>query len=399
MHRLRKAHLLLGLVLAVAPTSAGSVAAQSRADRAPKRPVLPVGRDSNSARDYFYYGASQLDKHPEQAAAAFYWASRIDPTWADPLYGEYIALLLTQPTHVLTGYLTRDRKILRDSQILQIDSLAYEALLRNPFVDRRFDATLIQNWLYRLSDGTVTILDLDTSNPRLAAWLAYSYGRFAVAVTRYATALRQDPDDPTLQLERALPFVALGLNDSALAAVRASLAIYRGSDTARAAYMYESHAFAEYQLATLFERGQQPDSARAAYERALLDDITFHPAHRRLAGLCLAAGDTAGALREYTDATALDPGDATALFEFGAVTMAAGHPDSAVTLLRQASTAEPYYARPHYALGVIYERSGFVEEAVEEYGSFLRLVPSSMTAEIEAVRRRIEVLHGSPSKP
>jgi tetratricopeptide (TPR) repeat protein len=387
--------LLLALVL----TGVCPVGGQELPKGAPARPRLPADRDTNSAASYFYYASSVLDRAPERAAAGFYWAARLDPYWADPLYGGYIASLLGQPSHVLVGYLARRDKTLHDGAIQHIDSLAYLALIRNPFVDRRFDGVLLESWLNRETQGQVALRDLRAESPRFAGWLAYTYGHFEEAASEYAIALKRHPNDPTLQLQRALPFVALGLNDSALAAVRSALATYRGSDTTRTLRMYESHAFAEYSLGVLFERADQRDSAEAAYERSLLDDIGFYPAHRKLARLRLAAGDTTRARREYADAIALGPGDAVALYEFGMLSMSMGQADSALLLLQRAAAAEPYFARPHSALGLIYESSGFLQEAEEEYGSFLRLAPRSMTAEIDGVRRRLAALAASPDRP
>ncbi len=395
----RPGHGLLPVLLALLLVAPGGLQSQAPPKGAPPRPKLEASRDTNSAMSYFYYGSAILDKSPDRAAAAFYWAARLDPYWADPLYGEFIASLLGQSSHIIAGYLVRREKTLRDATVRHIDSLAYLALIRNPFVDRRFDGVLLETWLHRETQGQVTLHDLRANSARFAGWLEYTYGHFPDAAREYATALKENPADPTLQLQRVLPFVAMGLNDSALAAVRAALASYRGTDTTRALRMYESHAFAEYSLGVLFERADQPDSAAAAYERSLLDDVTFHPAHRKLARLRLAAGDSTRAMREYADAIALGPGDAVTLYEYGVLSMAVGRADSAALLLQRATVAEPFFAKPHSALGLLYESSGFLQEAAEEYGSFLRLAPRSMSAEIDGVRRRLAGLSASTSPP
>jgi tetratricopeptide (TPR) repeat protein len=394
---IRPVLLLIAPLLALVSANPGS--AQSGAERVPKRPELPADRDSNSSRDYFFYGASQISKRPERAAAAFYWAARLDPAWADPLYGQYIASLVAQPWRVIHGYLIEDDVIRRDPLILSIDAIEHRALMRNPFVDRRFDGVLLDTWANGVPNGQAALLELRSDYPRLAGWMSYTYGNFQEAAVQYRRAIKRYPDNPWLQFERVLPFVAMGRNDSALTAMRTSLSGFRESDSSRAGSMYRSRAFHEFSIGVLFERGELRDSATAAYERALLDDVTFYPAHLRLARMRLASGDTARALREYADATALNSGDPVALYEFGALSMAAGRVDSAVVLLKQASTVEPYFAQPHYALGVIYQNSGFVEEAAEEYGVYLRLVPRAMTDQIATVRRRIEGLTGTPAKP
>jgi tetratricopeptide (TPR) repeat protein len=255
---------------------------------------------------------------------------------------------------------------------------------------------MLELWLYRASGGDVSLLDLRQGRPRFSAWVSYTYGEYQKAADGYAELMRRHPDDPTLPLARALPFVALGQNDSAIASVRSALVRYRAADSANAMRMYESHWFAEYSLGVLFERGQQGDSAQAAYERALLEDVRFAPAHWRLAHLRIATGDTARALQELTDAAALDSTDAVSLYELGSLILAAGHSDSAVVLLKKSIAVEPYFMQPRFLLGRIYQISGFKEEAIAEYIAFLRIAPRSMPNEIAAVRRWITDLGGTP---
>jgi hypothetical protein len=92
---MRTTFVMLATLLAAAP-----VHAQRGAD-APRRPRLPVEADTNDARAYFQLGQEMLERRPAQAAEAFYWASQIDPAWADPVYGRYAALLMSNPRRLV----------------------------------------------------------------------------------------------------------------------------------------------------------------------------------------------------------------------------------------------------------------------------------------------------------
>ena len=386
------------LVLLLTGAGANTCAAQLGFDKVPNRPRLAVDRDTNSALDYYLYGNSVLDRDPRKAASAYYWASRLDPSWAAPLYGQYAALLLDQPPGDLTLYLTRKDRALRDPKVRRIDSLGYLAVLKNPLVDRRLDGVILSTWVFRETGGQAELRDLGMYDRRFAAWAAYARGDHKMAASVYAEVIKKHPHDPDLLFSRALAFVGLGQLDSARTAVRAALALERGAED-ESAYGWVSHTVAEYSMGYLFDLSEQRDSATAAYERALLDDVTFHPAHRQLARARLAAHDTAGALAEYVQAAHLAPQDAGYLYDLGVLLIAAGRADTGATVLLQAVALEPFYALPHFPLGVTYERSGFVDEAAEHFAAFLQLAPRSLAPAIAAARKRLAALTVMPPGP
>src|SRR5690242_7572572 len=64
----------------------------------PARPALGPGQDTNSADAYVALGISQMMDHPKVAAAAFFWATRLDPANGDAWYGRWAARLLDPDT-------------------------------------------------------------------------------------------------------------------------------------------------------------------------------------------------------------------------------------------------------------------------------------------------------------
>ena len=72
--------------LAVTVLLAPALRAQ-KAAKIPTRPRLDAGADTNDARNYYQFGVRMIDAKPEEASHAFYWASRIDPSSGEVLYG------------------------------------------------------------------------------------------------------------------------------------------------------------------------------------------------------------------------------------------------------------------------------------------------------------------------
>ena len=129
-------------ILVVALLAAVPLDAQ-RAGDVPRRPRLDAAADTNDARAYYRLGQQRLDRRPDEAAAAFYWASQIDPGWADPLYGRHVALLMSEPRR-LVRYWEGDRRTRTSAEVVAIDSLYFRALRIDPFVQRPFERELVR---------------------------------------------------------------------------------------------------------------------------------------------------------------------------------------------------------------------------------------------------------------
>lgn len=72
------------LALAAAFAVSATVHAQQ-----PPRPSVSRGADPTDWEAYFEIGDRDFKRSPQQAQAAFYWASRLDPTRAEPLFARW----------------------------------------------------------------------------------------------------------------------------------------------------------------------------------------------------------------------------------------------------------------------------------------------------------------------
>src|SRR5215213_11951746 len=118
------------ILLVVLVAQAVSAAAQG----APARPRLPGGADPNDWEAYYDYGVRMLNGNMVSAAAgAFYWAARLDPSRAEPLYASRVTIFRDDIGR-WERYLRDDPQTLKRPEMERADSLMGEAWLRNPFV-------------------------------------------------------------------------------------------------------------------------------------------------------------------------------------------------------------------------------------------------------------------------
>jgi tetratricopeptide (TPR) repeat protein len=375
------ARIALALLL---PTSfAAPLIAQRLGPELP-RPRAAVA-DTNDAEAYFDFGVSVFETDPKAAAAAFYWAGRINPASSDALYGRRVALLMTndglRKTFIDGGRRAHDSK-----EIRALDSLYLRALKLNPMLYRRLDQRLLKAYIVdeternvRRSGGQATRTEIDfavdewmrDAGSELRGWLAYSDGRFDDALSYYASAEKGVKFKAGLRIERGRIFGMIGQLDSAIAQFQLALTEMRSRDTKELVFFYDSKALFEHTIGTLLEQNGDLAGAREAYGKALQEDLSFYPAHQRLGLLALGTHDTTTALSELDLAVQVAGDEPFVRYVYGWALSSAGKYQEAREQLTKAVTLEPYFALPQVALGQVYERLNDAKNAQAAYAAFL----------------------------
>lgn len=328
------------------------------------RPGVQPGSDTNTAAVY-YQRAVELVRFSvklDTADMCLYWASRIDPSWADPLFLRGLVILRALRKDALaawrrTGSVRAAQQLgLSPRQRQRVDSLFHVAWARNPFLFTDLDAPPFWG---------------DPKDPSGAASVAFTMRRFSQAESLFAFVLHKHPDNVLLRIYRARALFYLGRYDGAVVELEAARDTVRRSGEARLSVVLPSVEMFEFAIG--ITRVQQDDfpAARAAFERALTEDLGFYWAHARLAGAALALHDTATALLELDGAIQLEASDPVLRLYDGAVLHEAGRDDEAATQLRRAIELDPYYAAPYYWLAQVYQAQGKVPEATQQYRLFL----------------------------
>src|SRR5689334_9446394 len=318
------------LVLGLAALGASDVAQAQKGKDEPKRPRLSADADSNNSRSYYDLGMEQLDRDPELAANAFYWAARLDPTSADAFYGRRCALLLADKWR-FQKYIEEDRRTLQSSDVKRIDSLYLYSLTINPFLYRKLDVRLFNDYIQNWAEDYARKNNLSAGEVRFAvereirqdasismrAWQAYGDGRFPDALRLYADAINRARYKAGLRADRGRLFFQLGQADSALAELTLALEEMRKTDKKDLVYVYESKALLEHSIGLIQQRLGNDAAAKEAFGRALQEDLSYFPAHLQLAYIGINAKDTSMALSEMDLAVQIRPDDAMLRYTYG----------------------------------------------------------------------------------
>lgn len=383
--------------------------------KAPKRPKLEAGSDTNHAPTYYNHGLRVIEQKPDEAAAAFYWAGRLDPTWAQPLYARRIALLMRDRSFLARYF---NRRMRQSKDVMSIDSLELRARMINPFVIRDLDRQFIVAFytasyeLYMQRQG----IALDAVERQSLAYyieqelqtdasvwfkadLAASDRRFFEALDLYRKALGRFKDEAaSIHVDRAHVFYLIGNDDSARVALEVALEDLRKRDVKEFVRVYESKAVLEHSIGMIHERGNKPEAAREAYGRALQENLGYYPAHVRLGMMALATGDTATALSELALAVEIKGDEPSVLTTYGSALAQVGKYQEADQNLRKAVEVEPYYPAPRYVLGRIAELTNKPGEALDHYRAYLAHAPRR-DPRLAEVKGRVDALTVTAGRP
>jgi tetratricopeptide (TPR) repeat protein len=209
-----------------------------------------------------------------------------------------------------------------------------------------------------------------THDPSLRGWMAYADGRWDVAIEAYTGALKSARQKASLLASRARVEFLASNYDAALADITAALEERRKTEDKDLVHFYDSKAVFEHSIGVIHQLRGDPAAAREAYARALQEDLSYHQGHVRLAALALNDHDTATAISEYDLATQIQGADPVVRYLLGTLLAATGRQEEAAEQFQAAIAAEPVYAPPYRALGLVYERLKRPGDAVAQYEAF-----------------------------
>ena len=289
----------------------------------PPRPPLAAlaTLDSNDAHQYYDVGMASVDTNQSLAAAAFFWASRLDPSWAEPYFARWYVLRRAEP------------RATSDSVRNLVDSLRDVALMRDPFVDEQISLQ-------------------GRSDRRISNWyFAFSGRRYDLASQELAKLIPKHPNVLDVYVYRAKATYYLHQYDTAAAILQSAIDRITLWDTTRLQRRYLARTIFTYAMGLAYQQGHRDSAARSAFQLTLTENLGFYMAHVHLASEALSAGDTATAIAEAQLAAEIRPDDPVVQLFLGKTLLSAHRPAEAIEHLRAATVADPYFALPYYYIG------------------------------------------------
>ena len=336
-------------------------------------PSFDNGADRNNAVVHYRIGEDALRHRPYNADESFLWASRLNPVWALPLYGRAVAQEgIRYQTAMLAAMLREPPEEPGRAQLHFLDSLLFAAYTRDPFLDRRIDRLLAEGQErkthLRVRMGNRKVNLPDEVGLGETEFLERDY---VGATENWGKALKEMPDLLPLHTWRAEAFYALKKYDSAAMELDLLANKITTREEKELVFEFQSKSIAIYSLGVLQVQLNQLSTARTTFQRALTEDLGLYMAHVRLAGLSLLTADTASAVTELGAAVDLNETDASIIFQYGYVLIAAGRYNDAIVELRKGIAANPWFALPYLYLGRVLDAQGKTTEAIAAYQGYI----------------------------
>lgn len=343
----------VGALLLVACLTA-AIPAHAQQKKAPPRPRLQQPLDAKDWRGYYKCGLQAEDER--DAKACFYWASRLDAAAAEPYFAAWL----------VSG--------------ARNDSLLAMALERDPFMHH--------SRVVVITEAKYGIF----SSAKSKGWTALRAGNYARAATELTQAIALDS---TLIEERwglAIAQYYRKQYDSAALAIPPLIRLLRARSDKKVEIAYNAVDQLEYMQAVAWKQAGQLDSARAAAERALSENLSRYRAHALLAEIARQAGDSAGAEQEWMLAGELAPDDLSFRHEYARYLLMTARYEAAEKELRRILSIDPEYVNVHYDLAIAIDRQGRKADAIAQYQAYLDIVPAALQAQIAKATARLELL-------
>ena len=178
-----------------------------------------------------------------------------------------------------------------------------------------------------------------------------------------------------------------------------AIAAHRAQDFPRARALYErllarapGDPDALNNLGVILTMERDYDRAYELLRRAVTAAPRNAGAWNNIGNLLREQGKTGEAITAFRQALAIDPGHQGAGVGLAQQYLATNALSQARERLEDVLRANPALAEAHYTLGQVLERQGDRAGAVAAYGSFIRFAPERLTAHVDLVRRRLELL-------
>lgn len=376
----RRLRRLLAMALALAAFSAALPAQVAEPPKEPMRPPLLPGADPNDWEPYFDRGNKLFREDAKAAAPYFYWASRLDPSRAEPYFARWANYLFRAKNEDIYAYLRSDEALLRRADFQEAYGWRRIALMRNPFVHRGFEMLVYDRLPGQFSDSR-----------DMRAWIAYTEGKFAQAVASHTRTIERGGAKAVWNRhDRALAAVMAGDMALALTDLKALVEELRRQDDQRMVALYASKEHLLYMIGLLHNQMGDRAAARSAFGEATVENAAFGYGWAGLAALSGAARQHAQAVGEYEQALQLEPDDGYLHYLHGVALFNAQRYEGAATALQQAIRLEPHYAQSYYMLGRVRERQGREAEAYPHYEAFVQRA-SARDPQAKSMRFRLEL--------
>ena len=351
-----------------------------------RRPQLDRDADTLDARSYWSY--SNLDRVSwDRTRDARYWAWRLEPDDTNYLFGVYLALWYRQPQRWRQEFQAGAEYVTRSREAKQIDSLWPEILLRNPYPHLQGPCV----WPRGIEDY------MGDRDPVFAAVVLYDNNCHEQAAEQYQIAIQKHPDMLWLRMDRARSLAFRRQYHAAIREINHLLDSLRARDEQYLSRVYQSKAFFEYMVGVAAARTGDTAVARAAFGRALTEDLTFWPAHARLGDVAEREGHFSEAQQEYELAVGLKGDDPVLRFRYGVVLMRDNQFADAETQFREAMRLDPWWMEPYGQLAVALDHEDKTAEAVTMYREYAARIPDRLSSWRDRALARAQELENEGS--
>ncbi len=242
------------------------------------------------------------------------------------------------------------------------------------FMSRRSRPCIVAGWLWYVGTLVPVIGIIQIGSQSMADRYTYIPGLGLILILTWAA---RDAARAFFFNRFILPSAAAGILVACTVLTRHQIAFWKDSGTifSHAVAVTDNAFIARKALADFYTSQGRTDEAMALYREALEMYPNYEGAHLNLGAAFNLTGHPKEAAGEFARAIQLQPDDASAYNDLGAV-LGNGRIDESISLFEKAIQINPRYVDAYMNLGQAMDRKGRWPKAIAQYEAALRLRPS-----------------------
>lgn len=349
-------------------------------------------KDPNNAVSHYNLGLAHLSQdNYDDALSCFY-----NCIERDPMFGlAHFAIYCTE--------YKKDKQLYRESlkddpaeqYLTKIDSVQnhfQKAFFYDPFFDWSLMTILMESKEHSADLYTQELLDL-IYEIYYDGFEAFFLGKYETAIEKLNFQIKMLPQFHLARFFRGLAYSQIKDYDASINDFTVLIDSLESYNKNKILPIYLETSELYYLVGNAYKLKGDLTNAQTAFQKILLQDMSYYMAHVQLAWIYEQKKDLRRAIRELDAALYVDPDNPVLHYNKAVYLSATGNIPGSIKEYTRATELNKYAYKAYFNLGLLYEYQKEYQDALKSFSKFMEYVPQNEASSIEKAEIKIDELN------